>query len=205
MKILHTRTWSRALLFAALTVSFMVQAGCARTIANGNRNQSDTSSNSNPLSANANAAQSPSRHPSNSPEGDDPRQGPDEVVRQFYSWYLSELRAGKEPFKDEKIKQYATDDFLRENASGPAGFDPALLLPKPESDWYDMKVEVSKPKYYHKKPFHDAYVDVTYIYPINANRSPRKGTSSETRKDEWSVGLERAGASWKIASIGLKE
>jgi hypothetical protein len=151
-----------------------------------------------------NAKPSPSTNAvsSNSTDVDSART-PDEVVRQFYSWYLGELRAGKEPFKDEKMKEYVTDGFLRKLDSEPAGFDPVLLLPKPESDWYDMKVQVSKPKYYHKKSFYDAYVDVTYIYSTKPKGSARKGARSEPSTDDWSVGLERAGASWKIASFGL--
>jgi hypothetical protein len=37
-----------------------------------------------------------------------------------------------------------------------------IYLQKPESDWYNMKVEIGKPKSYDKKPYYDAYVDVTY-------------------------------------------
>jgi hypothetical protein len=157
-------------------------------------------------SVNANVSPSPNPVSSNITDVDNSARTADEVVRQFYSWYLGELRAGNEPFKDEKMKQYVTDRFLRELDSEPAGFDPVLLLPKPESDWYDMKVQVSKPKYYHKKPFYDAYVDVTYIiYSTKLKGSARKGARSEPSTDDWSVGLERAGTSWKIASFGLKE
>lgn len=131
---------------------------------------------------------------------------PDALVRQFYSWYLGELRDGKEPYKQEKkMKQYVSDGFIQEHSSGPKDFDLALGLPKPESGWYNMKVEIGKPKYYHKKPLYDAYVDVTYKGFTDRGASNRGGTSFVTIENEWSIGLQRTGASWRIASIGIKD
>ncbi len=131
---------------------------------------------------------------------------PDELVRQFYAWYLGELRDGKEPFtQEDRMKQYVSDDFIKEHTSGPKDFDRALGLPKPESDWYNMKVEIGKPKYYDKKPYYDAYVDVTYKGFTDRGASVRSGTRFVTIEDSWSVGLQRASDGWRIASIGIRD
>jgi hypothetical protein len=131
---------------------------------------------------------------------------PDEFVRQFYAWYLGELREGKEPFKQEdKMKQYVTEAFIGKHASGPQDFDRALGLPKPESDWYNMKVKIGKPHYYNKKPLYDAYVDVTYKDFTDRGASSRGGTKFAAIEDQWSVGLQRTGAGWRIASIGIRD
>jgi hypothetical protein len=131
---------------------------------------------------------------------------PDELVRQFYAWYLSELRDAKKPFEqEERMKQYVTDDFfgeIRKNVDD-SRFDPALGLPKPESDWYKMKVDVAKPKYYNGKPYYDAYVVVKYEGFSDSKAYTRNGTPFVSIIDEWSIGLQRTTAGWRIASIGL--
>jgi hypothetical protein len=64
-----------------------------------------------------------------------PGRAPEEVVREFYEWYLGELRGGREPFKDEeRMRQYVTDDFIRERAGGPPDLDPVFGLAKSDAD-----------------------------------------------------------------------
>lgn len=160
---------------------------------------------------NAGQSQAPAQSTANdsaaTPVGSDPPGTPDELVRQFYSWYLGELRAGKEPFKqEEKMKQYVTDAYMRQLAADKlANFDPALGLPKPESDWYNMKVEVAKPEFFKRKGLHDAYVEVKYKGFTDRAAATRQGTRFVSIDDEWVIGLQRTGAGWRIASIGVKE
>lgn len=174
--------------------------GCARP--NHNRNE-------NTSRVNAQTITQPSLSNSNetAPENNQQPKTPDELVRRFYAWYLGELRAGKEPCKsDEKLKQYFTEEFLRQELESELPkSDPILDLPKPESDWYNMKVEVGKPKYYQKKPYYDAYVDVTYKGFTDRGAEVRNGTKFITIVDQWVIGLQRGGAGWRIASISINE
>ena len=137
--------------------------------------------------------------------GDTASVAPDELVRQFYDWYLGELRAGHEPHKQEKLKQFVTDDYVREHANGPADFDPVLMLPKPESDWFNMRVEAGKPKHYEGEQYYDAYVEVTYKNSADAKEPARNGARHAPSGDVWTVGLKHTTAGWRIASLGINE
>lgn len=165
--------------------------GCARPDHNGNgdapRGVAQTITQS-----------SPSNSTGAAPENSQQPKMPDELVRQFYTWYLGDLRDGKEPFKEEeKMKQYLADDFIdeRRKTLSDTRFDPVLLLPNSDSGWRNMTVEVAKPKFYKGKGYYDAYVDVTY----------KQHGGGRDFDDEWVIGLQRRGAGWRIASISIKE
>src|SRR2546423_2729413 len=128
---------------------------------------------------------------------------PDELVRQFYSWYLAEIRAGREPFnQDDKMLQFVTGEFMSEyRKNALPKFDPVLALPKPESNWQSMRVATGKPTFYHRKGLYDAYVLVNYKGFNDPVAKANKGMVSI--EDEWSIGLTKTAAGWRIASIGL--
>jgi hypothetical protein len=123
---------------------------------------------------------------------------PRETVRQFYGWYMSELKAGGDPWKNGgRIRAYLTADKIGEGEALVAqGLDPVLLLPQPRSDWSGMKVNVGKSKIYREAGLEDAYVTVTY----RSFKGAPPGTV-----DVWIVGLTRTPAGWKIASISVDD
>jgi hypothetical protein len=130
---------------------------------------------------------------------------PDEHVRRFYGWYLGELRAGRQPFTNaEKLKAYVSERTIAEwRSSILPGFDPALALPKPQSDWSNMKVTVGKPSYYHRPGLYDAYVEVSYRRFTDRQAHSRNGTHFIGIPDLWSIGLIMTVSGWRIASIGV--
>lgn len=123
---------------------------------------------------------------------------PRETVRQFYGWYMAELKAGGDPWKNgSRIKAYLTADKISEGKDlAEQGLDAVLLLPQPRSDWSGMKVNVGKSKIYHEAGLEDAYVTVTY----RGFKGARPGTV-----DVWIVGLTRTPSGWKIASISVDD
>ncbi len=128
-----------------------------------------------------------------------------EAVRQFYAWYLAELRAGRRPASDEAhMRRFMTDtaiaDFRR---SATPAFDPVLSLPEPHGNWHSMKVAIGRPRFYHRSGVYDAYVDVAYSGFADPSAHRRNGTRFVGIPDVWSVGLSRTAAGWRIASIGL--
>jgi hypothetical protein len=122
-----------------------------------------------------------------------PGRAPEEVVREFYEWYLGELRGGREPFKDEeRMRQYVTDDFIRERAGGPPDLDPVFGLAKSDADWPRMKFGAAKPKFYKGETYEGrAYVDVTTKGRIDG----RDFTGLSI------VGLRQTKAGWRVASV----
>jgi hypothetical protein len=131
---------------------------------------------------------------------------PDEHVRRFYAWYLGELRAGRQPFDNAgKMRAYASDGAIGEwRSHALPGFDPALALPKPQSDWSNMKVTVGKPHYYHEAGVYDAYVEVGYSGFTDRQAHSKNGTHFVGIVDLWSIGLSRTASGWRIASIGVE-
>ena len=185
-----------ALILALGTLPFSVC--CTRTSVNGKSNANQNIK----VAPNNNNAETANQHLSSaatsSPGINQSSSTPDALVREFYAWYLSEFRVGKKPFEEEeRMKQYVTDDFfaeIRKRVDDDPRFDPTLLLPNSDLSWHNMKVQVSKANFFGGKAHYDAYVYVTY-----------KTADGKDYDDENSVGLQRAGAGWKIASIGLKD
>ena len=123
---------------------------------------------------------------------------PDGLVRQFYAWYLGELRDGKQPFQNkEKLKMYATDELIAQvsERAGDLRFDPMLFFPNSDPGWHNMKVTTARPKYYRKNSNYDASVVVTY-----KGQSRGKGFI-----DSYIIDLRRTSAGWRISSIVSKD
>jgi hypothetical protein len=183
------KRWQR-LLFPAGAALLILSTGCARASSDGNANVPVIVQTSQDSPATTGAG--------TTPENDQQTKSPDDLVREFYAWYLGELRGGKEPFKnDEKMKQYVSDKFLAAitKAEKDTRFDPVLLLETTDPSWHDMKVEVSKPKFYKGKPYYDAYVNVKY----------KTASGRKSIDDDWSVGLSRTANGWRIESFGIND
>src|SRR5437588_1075433 len=104
------------------------------------RRNHTTNGNAPPDVAQTITQSSPPNSPEAALENNQRPKMPDELVRQFYAWYLGELPDGKEPFKkDEKMKQYLADDFIDEihKRTSDTRFDPVLLLENSDSSWHN--------------------------------------------------------------------
>lgn len=203
-----SRSSSRHSLRIVSFALLLAQICCARTSIseNSNANQNINVARNNTT---AETAEQRPNGPSASPQVTSQSPStPDELVREFYAWYLSELRDGKKPFsEEERMKQYVTDDLFGEirKSVDDSRVDPVLSLPSPDSGWHNMKVEVAKPKTHKGKDYYDSYVEVKYKGFTDRGAAIRNGTRFTTIADEWTIGLQRTGAGWRIASIGIKD
>jgi hypothetical protein len=141
---------------------------------------------------------------------------PEETVRQFYDWYLGELRAGREPSADDAgLRNYLTDEHIREfrkqhlemvrlRTPDTPVFDPVLSLKEPRSDWVGMKVYVGKAESY-PDGYYDSYVLVEYGDYTDSHEQIWHGTRFIGIDPKASIGLNKTPAGWKIASIGAAD
>ena len=103
----------RRLGLIGLTLVLMLATCCARQRTNDNSNDSAAPGHTTRDPANSDAPPKESvadqqtggsadRHSATQTAVDDSARTPDEVVHQFYTWYLGELRAGGKPFKQKE-------------------------------------------------------------------------------------------------------
>jgi len=132
---------------------------------------------------------------------------PVEHLRRFYDWYLGELRAGRRPFDNQaRLRSYISSAYIAQlRKDDLPAFDPVLSLPKPESQWAKMTVAIGKPFTYHGPGAFDAYVIVTYRGFKDSGAYTKGGTHFISIIDRWSIGLNKSGAGWRIASIGIAD
>jgi hypothetical protein len=132
---------------------------------------------------------------------------PVEHLRRFYGWYLGELRAGRRPFDNKaKLESYVSAAYVAKlRAEALPAFDPVLNLPKPESQWAKMSVTTGKPFTYHGPGAYDVYVIVSYHGFKDRGAYTRGGTHFISIIDRWSIGLNKRGSGWCIASIGIAD
>jgi hypothetical protein len=126
-----------------------------------------------------------------------------DVVRQFYAWYLDELRAGRRPSADPRLRSFISDDLVRERRGSPArGFDPVLLLPDPASSWSAMQVTPSVIELCRRPGLYQAYVYVRYSRYRDPQARTLNGTHFVGMLSDWAIGLNRTPAGWRIMSLG---
>jgi hypothetical protein len=132
---------------------------------------------------------------------------PVEHIQRFYAWYLGELRAGRHPFENEaKLRNYLSSGYIAQlHRQALPDFDPVLALPEPESQWAKMTVSTGKPFYYQGPGAFDVYVIVTYHGFKDRGAYTKGGTNFISVIDRWSIGLNKSGAGWRIASIGIAD
>jgi hypothetical protein len=174
MKIVHTSGWIFAALLLAVALGASSLLGCsAAALSQRNNapggNVSEAASNS-LTPAGPEKAVTPSSNESHLADS------PESVLRNFYGWYLGEIRSGHEPWKDDaKLHTFFADEFfkLHDAYPTPPNMDPILGLEAPYSNWYNMKVTFAKTQYYHKK----GCTTLTSMSPtVGSTASPPSGS-----------------------------
>jgi hypothetical protein len=115
---------------------------------------------------------------------------PEQVIRDFYKWYVGQLVAERDPFTDGRteLKRYASERLLRQldkarNREGGIGSDPFLDAQDFDKDWA-KNIKVSAPS-------------------VNGDKATAnvelKGAEMGTQKLK--LGLVQESGGWKIDKV----